>query len=135
MCLQIALDGSQPPAEFLSVASIASVAETAEPLLAVSLRDNGAGTDDLPALAPGVARSADLVQAALWCRQFFCLRPRTLPGGLPRPIDVKDHVGVSCSINQLTDVSLFVQRACEQIGEKERTGRFCGLKAYARKKA
>jgi len=58
-----------------------------------------------------------------------------LPGGFPRPINVKDHAGVSCSINQLTDVSLCVQRACEQIGEKERAERFCGLKADARKKA
>jgi len=37
VCLQITLDGSQPPAQFLPVASIASVAETAEPLGAVSL--------------------------------------------------------------------------------------------------
>ncbi len=37
VCLQITRDGSQPPAQFLPVASIASVAETAEPLGAVSL--------------------------------------------------------------------------------------------------
>jgi hypothetical protein len=30
MCLQIAPDGGQPPAQFLPVASIAAVAETAE---------------------------------------------------------------------------------------------------------
>ena len=136
VCLQIPLDGSQPPAQFLPVASIAPVAETAEPTFSCERgSDNGAGTDDLPTFAPGVARSAGLVQAALWCRQFFCLWQSTLPGGLPRPIEVYDHVGVSCSINQLTDVSLFVQRAREQIGEKERTERFCGLKADARQKA
>ena len=45
--------------------------------------DNGARPDDLPALAPGVARSTDLIQATLWGRQFLCLRPRPLPSGRP----------------------------------------------------
>jgi hypothetical protein len=58
-----------------------------------------------------------------------------LPGGLPRPIDVKDHACVACSIDKLAGVSLFVQRAREQIGEKERAQGFCGLPGQARKKA
>ncbi len=90
-------------------------------------------TDDLPALAPRVARSTDLIQATLWCRQFLCLRPRPLPGGFPRPINVKDHAGVSCSINKSAGVSLFVQRAREQIGEKEGAQGFGGFKAHTRK--
>ncbi len=68
--------------------------------------DHGARPDDLPALAPGVARSTDLIQATLWWRQFLCLRPRPLPSGFPRPINVKDHAGVSCSINKGAGVSL-----------------------------
>src|SRR5216684_4877327 len=75
-------------------------------------------TDDLPALAPRVARSTDLIQATLWCRQFLCLWQGPLPGGLPRPIDVKDHVCVACAIDKLTGVALCVHRAREQIGEK-----------------
>ena len=35
MCLQIAPNGGQPPAQFLPVESIASVSETAEPLVTV----------------------------------------------------------------------------------------------------
>src|SRR5260370_20069456 len=135
VCPQIAPNGGQPPEQSLWVGSIAPVAETAEPLGTVGLRDNGARADDLPALAPRVARSTDLIQATLWCRQFLCLRPRPLPGGFPRPINVKDHAGVSCSINKSAGVSLFVQRAREQIGEKEGAQGFGGFKAHTRQKA
>jgi hypothetical protein len=85
----------------------------------MSLRDDGPRTPDLPALAPRGARSTDLVQATLWGRQLRCLWQGALPGGFPRPIDVKDHAGDSCAIDKLACVSLFVQRAREQIGEKE----------------
>lgn len=135
VCLQIAPDGGQRPTQFLPVASIAAVAETAEPVVTMGLGDDGARTDDLPALAPGVARSTDLVQATLCWRQRLCLWQGTLPGGLPRPIDVKDHLFVACSIDKRAGVSLFVQRACEQIGEKERAQGFCGSRGQARKKA
>src|SRR5216684_7290122 len=135
VCLQIAPDGDQPPAQFLPVASIASVAEIAEPVVTMGLRDDGARTDDLPARAPRVARRTDLVQATLWCRQLLCLWQGTLPGGFPRPIDVKDHAFVACSIYKRACVSLVVQRAREQIGEKEGAQGFCGLPGQARKKA
>src|SRR2546421_1846980 len=85
----------------------------------MSLRDDGACTDNLPALAPRVARSTHLSQATLWWRQFLCLWQGSLPSGLPRPIDVKDHACVAFSIDKLAGVSLFVQRAREQIGQKE----------------
>ena len=91
----------------------------------MSLRDDGASTDDLPALAPRVARSTNLSQATLWWRQFLCLRLGSLPSGLPRPIDVKDHTFVAFSINKPAGVSLCVQRAREQIGMKERAQGFC----------
>src|SRR3989440_11271552 len=106
--LQIALDSGQRSAQFLPVESIAAVAETAQPLVTMSLRDDGASTDDLPALAPRVARSTNLSQATLWWRQFLCLRLGSLPSGLPRPIDVKDHTFVAFSINKPAGVSLCV---------------------------
>jgi hypothetical protein len=71
VCLQRAPDGSQRPAQFLPVASIAAVAKTAEPLVAMSLLDDGARTDDLPTLTPRVARRTDLLQATLGGRQFL----------------------------------------------------------------
>src|SRR5713226_1096163 len=107
VCLQIVPDSGQCPAQFLPVASIATVAETAQPLVTMSLRDDGARTDNLPALAPRVARSTHLSQATLWCRQFLCLWQGSLPSGLPRPIDVKDHMFVAFSIDKLAGVSLF----------------------------
>src|SRR5437764_14569514 len=104
VCLQIVPDSPQRSAQFLPVEPIAAVAETGEPLVTMSLRDDGARTHDLPALAPGVARRTHLVQATLCWRQFLGLWQGTLPGGLPRPIDVKDHAGDSFSIDQLASV-------------------------------
>src|SRR6266516_1695113 len=123
--LQIVPDSGQRSAQFLPVEPVASVAETAQPLVTMSLRDDGASADDLPALAPGVARRTHLSQATLWWRQFLCLRLGSLPSGLPRPIDVKDHACSAFSIDQLAGVSLCVQRTREQIGEKERAQGFC----------
>src|SRR5712692_4961323 len=133
--LQIASDSGQRPAQFLPVASIAAVAETAEPVVTMGLGDDGARTDDFPALAPGVARRTDLVQATLCWRQLLCLWQGTLPSGLPGSIDIKDHMCVACSIDELAGVSLCVQRAREQIGEKERAQGFCGSRCQARQKA
>jgi hypothetical protein len=62
---QIAPDSYQRSAQFLPVASIAAVAESAEPVVTMGLRDDGASTHDLSALAPRVARRTDLVQATL----------------------------------------------------------------------
>src|SRR3989442_6097428 len=70
VCLQIVPDSGQCPAQFLPVASIAAVAETAQPVVTLSLRDDGACTDNLPALAPRVERrhkpeSSDAVVEAI----------------------------------------------------------------------
>src|SRR5260370_19755763 len=97
VCLQIAPDDRQPPAQFLPVASIAFVPKTAEPLETVGLADNRAGSYHLPALAPPVARGADVIQSAKGQGQFFCLGQGPLSSSLARPIDIKDHPGVSCS--------------------------------------
>src|SRR5947209_4072545 len=133
--LQIALNSSHCLAQFVPVVSMAAVAETAEPLVTMSLRDDGARPDHLPTLAPRVARRTDLLQATLCWRQRFCLWQGPLAGGLPRPIDVKDDVCVACSIDKRACVSLCVQRAREQISEKERAQGFGGLRGQARQKA
>src|SRR5690348_6535739 len=59
---ELARDRREALAEFRSVASVATVAEAAEPLVAVSLRNNCARSDDLPTLASPVASSTDLIQ-------------------------------------------------------------------------
>src|SRR5439155_16468959 len=82
VCLQVVPDGGQRSAQFLPVASIAAVAETAEPVITMGLGDDGARTDDLSTLAPCVTRRTDLMQAALRRRQLLCLWQRTLPSGL-----------------------------------------------------
>jgi hypothetical protein len=95
----------------------------------MSLRDNRARPDDLPALAPSVARSTYLVQATVWCRQVFCLWQSALAGRLTGAIDIKDHPGASCSIHQtprFPSLLLVGERAAEQIIEKERAQGFDG---------
>jgi hypothetical protein len=61
---EVSRDGRECLPQFLSVASVASVAKTAEPLEAVGLTDDRAGTHHLPALAPPIARSTDVIQPA-----------------------------------------------------------------------
>jgi hypothetical protein len=103
---EIARDRRECLAQFRSVASVASIAKTAEPVVAMSLRNHRARPDDLPALAPRVARGTDLIQPAKGRGQFFCLRQGALAGRLARPIDVKDHPAVSCSIQQTSALPL-----------------------------
>src|SRR2546430_11760999 len=133
--LQIVPNSGQRSAQFLPVVSIASVAETTEPVGTMGLRDDGARPDDFPALASGVARRTDLGQATLCWRQRLCLWQGTLSGGLPCPIDVKDHMFVACAIDKLAGMSLCVQRARQQIGEKERAQGFGSSRGQARQKA
>ena len=118
---EIATDGREALTQFLPVASVASIAKTAEPLKTVRLTDDGASPHDLPALAPPVARSTDVIQPAKGRGQGFCLGQGALPGRLTRPIDVKDYPGASCSIHQASGLLLRHKRATEQIVEKEHT--------------
>jgi hypothetical protein len=71
---EIATDDPQRGCQFLAVLPVASVSETAEPLRGVGLRNDGAGADDFPTLAPGVPSSTDLIQATLGGRQILRLR-------------------------------------------------------------
>src|SRR5947209_1737277 len=79
-------------------------------LSGMRLRDGRAGTDDLPALAPGVAGRTHLTQAKLWCRQLQGFWQGTLAGGLARAIDVEDDSLSACSINKSACLPLFTQR-------------------------
>lgn len=73
VCSQIPTNGSFALTQFLPVAPVATVPKTAEPLEAVSLADDGPNPYYLPALAPFVARSTDLIQSTKSGRQLFCL--------------------------------------------------------------
>src|SRR6266699_349259 len=64
VCSEVATDGPEDLAQFRPVEPVASVAKRAEPLIAVGLADDGAGTDDFPTLAPCVASSTDFIQPA-----------------------------------------------------------------------
>src|SRR5579875_2340352 len=70
---EIAVDGRESLAQFLTIEPVASVAKGAEPLEIVGLTDDRAGTHDLSALTPPIARRTDLVQSAKGWGQFFAL--------------------------------------------------------------
>src|SRR5258707_1840192 len=124
MSLAVALDGRHRPAQFFPKLPIARVGKRAEPLRSMRLRDGRAGTDDLPALAPGVARRAQLIQPKLRCRQFWGLWQGTLAGGLARAIDIEDDTLAAGSIHQPAPLLLSAQRARQGIVQKERAPDF-----------
>ena len=62
MCCKVACDRREALAHFHSVASVASIAKTAEPLIAMSLSDHRARPNDLSTFAPRVARGTDVIQ-------------------------------------------------------------------------
>jgi hypothetical protein len=72
--LEIAADDPQRECQFLPVLPVASVSETTEPLIAVGLRNDSAGADDFPTLAPSIPGSTDLIQPTLGGRQILRLR-------------------------------------------------------------
>ncbi len=135
MGLTVALDGSHCTAQFFPKLSVARVGERAEPLRGMRLRDGRAGTDDLPALAPGVAGSTHLTQPPLGCRQLRGFWQGALAGGLARAIDVEDHSLATCSINQPAGLPLFTQRARQPIFKKEGAQGFDSRLGEAGKKA
>lgn len=61
---QIATDGSERLAQFLPLAPVTAVAKGAEPVETVGLTDDGARAYHLATFAPGVARSAHVLQPA-----------------------------------------------------------------------
>jgi hypothetical protein len=61
---QIPTNGGERLAQFLSIATVPAIAKTAEPLIAVSLADDGPRPDDLSPLAPGAQTSSNRRKAA-----------------------------------------------------------------------
>src|SRR5260221_841292 len=132
---EIATDDHERVSQFLAVLPVASVPETAEPLIGMGLRNNGAGPDNFPTLAPGVASSTDLIQATLSRRQVLRLRQGALAGRPSGAIDVEDLPLDARSIQQLASLPLFGERAGEQILQKEHTQGFDSRRGEAAKKA
>ena len=58
---EVATDGCQAPPQLLPIVSVAPVPKRAEPLEAMSLTDNRAGSYHLPTFAPWVAGGTDLL--------------------------------------------------------------------------
>jgi hypothetical protein len=135
---QVPTNGREALAQFRPVAPVAAIAKRAEPLEAVGLADHGPRAHHLPALAPRVAWSTDIIQPAKGGRESFALGQSALTGRLSRAIQVKDHPGGSGSIQQIPGV-WFVRaapkRAAEQIVEEEGTQRFDRLRGQRGQKA
>ncbi len=70
---EIPSKGCQALAQLLSVAPVATITKTAEPLETVGLADHGARPHDLPSLTPGVAGGTDLIQPAKGRGKVFTL--------------------------------------------------------------
>src|SRR6266581_1431028 len=141
MCLRLAVgreratDDPQRECQFLPVLPVASVSEIAEPLRGVGLRNDGAGTNNLPTPAPGVPSSTDLIQATLGRRQVLHLRQGALSGRFSGAIDIEDLPLSAGSIQQLASLLLFSERASEQIVEKQGAQGFDWLHCQSRQKA
>src|SRR5438270_163759 len=84
------------------------------------LRNHRARADDLPALAPGVASSADVIQPPKGLGQVFCFWQSTLAGRFTRTIKVKDDPPAARSIYQAPGLLLVGKRATLEIIEKDR---------------
>ncbi len=104
-------------------------------LRGVGLRNDGAGTNNLPTPAPGVPSSTDLIQATLGRRQVLHLRPRALSGRFSGAIDIEDLPLSAGSIQQLASLLLVSSRASEQIVEKQGAQGFDWLHCQSRQKA
>jgi hypothetical protein len=74
VCGEIACDRGKSLTQFRAVMPVASVAETAEPLIAMGLSNRRACTNNLPAFASSVARSAHVIQPAKGRRKLIGLR-------------------------------------------------------------
>ena len=124
VCRQILANSRESFAQFLSISPVPPVSEPPEPLRTVRLRHRCPRPDHFPAFATPVARRADVIQSAKRRRKLISLRQGALPGGFPRPVNVKDGPGVPSSIHQSARLLVGGERTREQIIEKERAQRF-----------
>lgn len=103
--------------------------------MGVCLQHGGAGPHHLPALAPQIARSANLLQPALRGRKISRTWQSSLASGVPRSIDIEDEPRGSLSIPQPTRLLRLLQRASHQIFEKQRSQRLDRSLIQSSKKA
>ena|SRR5579859_1326148 len=97
---EISTDGREALTQFLPISSIPTVAKRTEPLIAMRLSNRCSRSDNLPAFAASVARSADLIQPARGWRQVFGLGQGALARSFTRAVDIKDGPGVALSIKE-----------------------------------
>lgn len=135
VCGEVAPNSGDRMAQFLAVVAVPRVSERTEPLVRMGLQDRSASAHHLPALASGVARSTQRAQAALRYRSICCLGQGALACRLTRAVYIEDHPPPALPIPQPAPLSIFLQRACEQIGEKQLTQGFDGLSGQCRQKA
>ena len=120
ICRQIATNGRERFPQFLSVSPVATVAKTAEPLIAVRLRNRCARPDDFPTFAPFVARGTDLIQSAEGLRQVSaCGKARWRAASRVPSMSNTIHVFPTRSTRLPVCLS-GVSGRLEQIVEKER---------------
>ena len=96
----IARDHLGSPAQVAAVVPVARRSERTEKLMRMCLENHGSGTNHFPALAPSVARRADLIKPAMGRGQAVRLRQCSLTSRLPGPIDIDHQPLPTCSVKQ-----------------------------------
>ena len=119
MCCEIARDRRQALTQFLPIPSVSAVSKRPEPLMRMGLEHGGASPNGFSAFAPGVARSAHLIQPAQRRGQLVALGQGALAGRLPRPIDVKDDPAVPNPIREPARLLVGREGTTLEILEKE----------------
>src|SRR6266516_8075756 len=99
-CGSIAGDHLGSLAQVAAVVPVARRSERAEKLMRMCLENHGSGTNHFPALAPSVARRADLIKPAMGRGQAVRLRQCSLTSRLPGPIDIDHQPLPTCSVKQ-----------------------------------
>src|SRR5579885_3569530 len=87
---KIGADGLDRTTHFLAIPPVPTVAETAEPLMAVGLQDSRAGTDQLTPCAYGVGRGMELSQESRRLGSMICKRQGALAGRFTGPVGDQD---------------------------------------------
>lgn len=118
--LHLRLDCRHSAAQFLSVRSVARIANAGEPRVRVRVEHRGACAHHFPALPSSGARGTQGTHTALGRGSIRTLWQGPLTSGLSRAIHVEDDPPTSLSIPSPSHVFLCVQRASQQIFQKER---------------
>src|SRR5579885_1085670 len=131
---KIGADGLDRTTHFLAIPPVPTVAETAEPLMAVGLQDSRAGTHHLTPFASGVARGTHLSQATLRLWKMISTGQGALAGRLTGPVDVEDPPLLALPIPESGDLGVCTQRSDQQIGQKQGTQGFDHWRCQSRQR-